>query len=92
MPSRLALAARLAVHRHPIPAWLELYEAGGVEALLTIPKAPGKVPTLPPKVLTALQTRLEQPQGFASSGAIQPYVAQTPPVQLAYRTVHARVR
>jgi transposase len=92
VPSRLALAALLAVHRHTIPAWLELYEAGGVEALLTIHKAPGKVPTLTPKALTALQTRLERPQGFASYGAIQQYLAQTHHVHLASSPVHALVR
>jgi winged helix-turn helix protein len=92
VPSRLALAALLAVHRHTIHAWPELYEAGGVGALLTIHKAPGKVPTLTPQVLTALQPRLEQPQGFASYGAIQQYLAQTHPVQLADSTVQALVR
>lgn len=90
--SRLALAALLAVHRHTIQAWLALYEAGGVEALLTIGKAPGKVPTLTPKVLTALQRRLAHPGGFASYGAIQQYLAQAHHVRLAYSTVHALVR
>jgi transposase len=90
--SRLTLATLLAVHRHTIQAWLQLYETGGMEALLTIHKAPGKAPTLPPKVLTALQRRLAQPRGFASYGAIQQYLAQTHRVRLAYSTVHALVR
>jgi len=90
--ARLALAALLAVHRHTLQAWLDLYEAGGMEALLTIHKAPGKMPTLTPKVLRALQRRLAHPRGFASYGAIQQYLAQTHHVQLAYSTVHARVR
>jgi transposase len=90
--SRLALAALLAVHRHTSQAWLALYEAGGVKALLTIHKAPGKAPTLTPEVLSALQRRLAHPRGFASYGAIQQYLAQTHAVRLAYSTVHALVR
>ena len=40
--SRLILAKLLAVHRHTLQAWLQLYEEGGLSALLTIKKAPGQ--------------------------------------------------
>ena len=33
--TRLAVAKLLGVHRHSVGAWLELYEQGGLEGLLT---------------------------------------------------------
>jgi transposase len=90
--SRLALAQLLAVHRHTIHAWLALYEDGGLSALLTIKKAPGKRPAVMPGVLSKLQARLTQPQGFGSYGEIQQYLAHDHHLALAYSTVHALVR
>ena len=90
--SRLALAKLLAVHRHTIQTWLKLYEAGGLGALLTIKKAPGKRPTLTPRVLTHLQERLADVRGFGSYGEVQAYLARTHKIALAYSTVHKLVR
>ena len=90
--SRVALAALLAVHRHTIRAWLTQYEAGGLPALLTLKKAPGKRSTLTPAILEALRQRLAQPQGFASYGEIQRYLAQEHHIHLRYSTVHGLVR
>ena len=73
--SRVALAVHRPVHRHTIGAWLTQYEAGGLPALLTIKKAPGKRSTLTPSVLAHLRHRLAQPRGFASYGEIQRYLA-----------------
>ena len=44
--SRLDLAELLAVHRHTVRSWLAVYEEGGLGALLTIKRAPGKRSTL----------------------------------------------
>ena len=90
--SRVALAALLGVHRHTIGAWLRQYEAGGLPALLTIKKAPGKRSTLTPAVLAQLRQRLAQPRGFTSYGEIQRYLAQEHQVHLRYSTVHGLVR
>jgi transposase len=90
--SRLALAKLLAVHRHTIQAWLTLYETGGLAALLTIKKAPGKRPALTPRILTRLQARLAQNRGFGSYGEIRQYLARAHKVTLAYSTVHKLVR
>ena len=90
--SRLALAQLLAVHRHTIHAWLALYKDGGLSALLTLKTAPGKRPAVTPAVLSKLQARLSQPQGFSSYGEIQQYLAHTHHLALAYSTVHALVR
>jgi transposase len=90
--SRLALASLLAVHRHTVRAWLTLYEAGGLKALLTIHKAPGKVSRLTSPMLERLQARLNEPQGFVSYGAIQQYLAREHRLALSYSAVHALVR
>jgi transposase len=90
--SRLTVAELLAVHRHTVRAWLATYEKGGLRALLTLKKAPGKRSTLTPAVLTKLQTRLHQPRGFGSYREIQQYLATDHHVHLAYSTVHGIVR
>lgn len=90
--SRLALAKLLAVHRHTIQTWLKLYEAGGLHALLTIKKAPGKRPSLTPRILGKLQAQLHHTRGFGSYGEIQQYLARVHKVRLAYSTVHKLVR
>jgi transposase len=90
--SRLALAQLLAVHRHTIHTWLALYKDGGLSALLTIKKSPGKRPAVTPAVLSNLRARLTQPQGFGSYGEIQRYLAHDHKLSLAYSTVHALVR
>jgi transposase len=90
--SRAILAHLLAVHRHTIRAWLTLYEAGGLPALLTIQPAPGRAPALSPAALRQLRARLAAPQGFASYGEIQQYVARDHHVHRSYSAVHALVR
>jgi len=91
-PSRLVLAKLMAVHRHTIQTWLRLYEAGGLSAVLTIKKAPGKRPSLTPAILTKLRARLAHNRGFGSYGEIQQYLAHDHKLSLAYSTVHALVR
>lgn len=90
--SQLGLAKLLAVHRHTIQTWLKQYEAGGLKALLTIRKAPGKRPAVSPAMVTKLHERLTDVRGFGSYGEIQQYLAQTHRVKLAYSTVHKLVR
>jgi transposase len=90
--SRLALAELLAVHRHTIRAWLDLYGQGGLPALLTIQQAPGKASAVPAHVRTQLQARLDDPRGFASYGEIQQYLACQYHIHLSYSAVHALVR
>ena len=75
-----------------IGAWLRRYEAGGLSRLLTIKTAPGKRSALTPAILAHLQQRLAQPEGFASYGEIQRYLAQAHQVHLGYSTVHGLVR
>ncbi len=90
--SRLMLAKLLAVHRHTLQTWLKLYAAGGLMALLTIRKAPGKRPAGSSRVLTKLQEHLATMRGFGSYGEVQQYLARTHKIALAYSTVHKLVR
>jgi transposase len=90
--TRGAAAEALAVHRHSVGAWLAAYERGGLEALLSLKKPPGKRPLASPEVIEALQERLQQPRGFASYGEIQTYLQQEHHVSMAYSSVHALVR
>jgi transposase len=90
--SRLVLAKLLAVHRHTIQTWLKRYEAGGLGALLTIRKAPGKPPAVSARVLSKLQEQLSEVHGFGSYGEVRQYLARTHKVTVAYSTVHKLVR
>jgi transposase len=90
--SRVALAQLLAVHRHTIRAWLTLYAAGGLPALLTLKPAPGKTPALSPAALRQLRARLDDPRGFASYGEVQQYLAREHHVHRSYSAVRALVR
>jgi transposase len=90
--SRVQVADLLVVHRHTVRAWLATYERGGLTALLTVKKPPGKAGVLSAAVRAKLQTRLREPRGFGSYGEIQQYLATDHHVQLAYSTVHGIVR
>jgi transposase len=90
--SRLQVADLLAVHRHTVRAWLAVHEEGGLGALVSIRKAPGKCSVLTPAVRAKLQARVQQPHGVGSYRELQQYLASDHHVQLAYSTVHGIVR
>jgi hypothetical protein len=71
---------------------LARYESGGLAALLTIHKAPGKPSSLTPYVLAELKKRLADPAGFSSYGEIQRYLADPHQIHLSSSTVHGLVR
>lgn len=89
--SRSAVATLLGVNRDTIGAWFTRYRTGGREHLLDLYVAPGRASTLAPDVLAALRERLEQPDGFASYGAIQTWLADTYGVQMQYQAVQKLV-
>ncbi len=51
----------------------------------------GKAPALTPEQLGQLQQRLAQPDGFASYGEIQQWIATTLGVSMGYHAVHTLV-
>jgi transposase len=89
--SRSAVASLLGVHRTTIGTWFALYAEGGRTRLLDLYVAPGKASSVPPEALTALRERLEQPEGFASYGEIQTWLAETQGVHMQYAALHKLV-
>lgn len=89
--SRSAVATLLGVHRTTIGNWFALYADGGRARLLELYVAPGKASTVPPAALTALRERLNQPEGFASYGEIQTWLAEQHGVQMQYAALHKLV-
>jgi transposase len=90
--TRKQVARLLGVSRNTVGRWLAAYETGGVSQLLTIAKAPGKVPLLTLAMQQALRERLAQPEGFASYKAIWQWLQHDYSVPIAYKTVHRFVR
>lgn len=60
--------------------------------MLTIAKAPGKVPLVSPAIQEALRQRLAPPAGFASYKAIWQWLQHDDGLSIAYKTVHRLVR
>jgi transposase len=89
--NRTAVAELLGVDRNTVGRWLTQYRDGGVAALLAVYVPAGKRPALAPAQLAQLQQRLEQPDGFASYGEIQQWIATTFGVQMGYHAVHTLV-
>lgn len=75
-----------------ITRWLNRYKEGGLGALLSIKRAPGKQTLIPNQALACLQERLQQPQGFKSYGEVQQWLENECGVVAAYKTVHKLVR
>ncbi len=88
---RTQAAQLLGVERNTIGRWLTQYSQGGLAALLDLYIPAGKAPALTPDQLAQLQQRLERPEGFASYGEIQQWIATTLGVQMGYHAVHTLV-
>ena len=85
------VADLLGLDRNTIGRWLTQYTPAGLAALLDIYVPVGKAPALAPAQLDQLRQRLAQPEGFASYGEIQQWIATTLGVQLGYHAVHTLV-
>ncbi|NEP79176.1 MAG: helix-turn-helix domain-containing protein [Okeania sp. SIO3C4] len=60
------LASLTGRHRVTISRWLNQYRQGGLEALLTIGKSPGRKSLIPETVKGKLKEELKDPEGFDS--------------------------
>lgn len=90
--SRQEVARLLGVDRNTVGRWLTIYRDGGVSALLSVYVPAGKRKPLTPDQLQILQDALAQPQGFASFGAVQQWIADSFGVQLSYNATRKLVR
>jgi transposase len=87
---RQEIAALLGVHRHSVAAWFVAYAEGGLAHALSYQRP------LPPvhrriteAALTALQAKLQDPQGFAGYHQMRVWLAEEPHVPFSYASVHA---
>ncbi|MEH2371890.1 helix-turn-helix domain-containing protein [Nostoc sp.] len=92
LQSRQALAERLGRDQATITRWVRKYKDGGRDRLLEVKHAPGKVPIVSGETLERLKQRLEEPQGFNSSGQIQRWLVVEFGLDIAYKTVYELVR
>jgi putative transposase len=92
LKTRQDLAHRLDRDESTIYRWLQRYRQRGLDGLLNVKAPPGKTPQIRGSVLEQLKQRLSQPEGFASYGAIQDWLAQTCGLNIPYSTVYRTVR
>jgi len=85
------LASLLGRSESTIRLWFARYQAEGLSGLLSWNYRGGKRPALSGTVLEALQTRLQEPDGFRSYGEIQDWLAKEQGLEIPYKTVHQTV-
>lgn len=88
----LDIAQILAIHRATIGRWLRWYELGGLEGMLEIRTKPNRQSLIKPVILEDLRKRLKEPEGFRSYREIYLWLREEYGLDIAYRTVHQRVR
>jgi len=88
---RQQVAKLVGVSRNSVGDWLDAYAAGGLEAMLHVKPLPGKRPALNAEHLARLSEALQQPEGFASYGAVQQWIPTELGVQMKYHAVHTLV-
>ncbi|MEG5067566.1 IS630 family transposase [Microcoleus sp. B3-A4] len=88
MQKRAELATMLKRDELTIYRWLRAYKKGGINELLSIKKAPGKTPHIPPEVREKLIKKLQEPQGETSYGKLQLWLEKECGIKVSYKVVH----
>lgn len=86
--TRQELAAMLKRDESTIYRWLKTYKQGGITALLTVKKAPGKAPHVPPEVREKLIKKLQEPTGETSYGKLRLWLEKECGIKVSYKVVH----
>ncbi|HIK55683.1 MAG TPA: helix-turn-helix domain-containing protein [Synechococcales cyanobacterium M55_K2018_004] len=84
-------ATLLGRHRATLQEWLREYRQGGLDQLLAHKVRSGRPRAIPAWAETALEKRLQEPQGFASYQDICDWLANQLGIQANYKTVHKLV-
>lgn len=84
---RQQVAALVGVSRTPVARWLDRYEEGGREALVSVKPLPDKAPALAGAQLAELHAALARPAGFGSSGEIQAWIRSELGVEMKSQAV-----
>lgn len=86
--TREELATMLKRDSSTIYRWLKTYKQGGITELLTVKKAPGKTPHIPPEVREKLIKKLQEPEGETSYGKLQLWLEKECGIKVSYKVVH----
>ena len=86
--TREELATMLKRDSSTIYRWLRAYKQGGITSLLTVKKAPGKTPHIPPEVRERLIKKLPEPEGKTSYGKLQIWLEKECGIKVSYKVVH----
>jgi transposase len=86
-----AAAALLGRHRVTVQTWLRQYRQGGLAGLLTHKRRSGRKPSIPTWAQEALNSRLQEPEGFNSYGEICQWLESQLGITSPYKTVHKLV-
>jgi len=86
------IAQRLGRDTSTVTRWLQKYRRGGLVELLQINKASGNERKIKGEVLADLQQQWQNPEGFASYGAIVEWLDPKHGLVVEYGTVYATVR
>jgi transposase len=86
------LGRRLGRDGSTISRWLQKYRQGGLNALLEEKPLGGKRWEIEGEMLSQLQARLQEPEGFKSYGEIQQWLEQRFGKTVKYKTVYKTVR
>jgi transposase len=86
--TREELATMLKRDESTIYRWLRAYKQGGITSLLTVKKAPGKTPHIPPEVREKLIKKLQEPEGETSYGKLQIWLEKECGSKVSYKVVH----
>jgi transposase len=86
--TREELARMLKRDESTIYRWLKTYKQHGITELLTVRKAPGKTPHIPPEVREKLIKKLQEPEGETSYGKLQLWLEKECGIKVSYKVVH----
>ena len=92
--SRSEAGRHLAVSRNTIKRWLDIYQDGGLDRLLTLGQVgkPRGQRTLAEPIYQALHKRLDEPEGFASFLQVQRWLYDEFGLEIPYKSVYNLVR
>lgn len=86
------LARLSGYHRTTVSGWLSQYRQGGLVQLLARGQSPGRPCAIAGELRQQLIQELEAPEGFASYGEVQRWLAAVHGCDVPYKTVHKTVR
>ena len=88
---RQEVARLLGVSRNSVARWLNLYEQGGLAAMVQVQPVPGRAAALTDEQMDQLRAALTRPEGFGSYGGVQGWIREQLGVEMQYHAVYRLV-